>query len=151
MKIAFSTRVVYRGIQGFSTDYMMTASNGNFFRFTGPLCGNSPVTGEFPSQRSVMQSFDVFFDLDLNKRSSKQSRRRWSEMPSLSSWRYCNSVCSVRRCGLTTCVLYVSSFLDLYVWYSETRVFLVFTFNYTQFTYTYMHIYVLLCTIDILV
>ena len=27
---------------------------------------NSPVTGEFPSQRSVTWSFDVFFDLRLN-------------------------------------------------------------------------------------
>ena len=35
--------------------------------------GNSPITGEFPAQRSVMQSFDVFFDLHLNKRLSKQS------------------------------------------------------------------------------
>ena len=26
------------------------------------------VTGEFPAQRWVMQSFDVFFDLSLNKR-----------------------------------------------------------------------------------
>ena len=32
------------------------------------LCaGNSPVTGEFPSQRPVTRSFDVFFDLRLNK------------------------------------------------------------------------------------
>ena len=30
--------------------YMMTSSNGNFFRVTGLLCGNSPVTIEFPSQ-----------------------------------------------------------------------------------------------------
>ena len=31
------------------------------------LCtGNSPVTGEFPSQRPVTRSFDVFFDLCLN-------------------------------------------------------------------------------------
>ena len=30
--------------------------------------GNSPVTGEFPSQRPVTRSFDVFFDLRLNKR-----------------------------------------------------------------------------------
>ena len=31
------------------------------------LCaGNSPVTGEFPSQRPVTQIFDVFFDLRLN-------------------------------------------------------------------------------------
>ena len=28
------------------------------------LCaGNSPVTGEFPAQRPVTRSFDVFFDL----------------------------------------------------------------------------------------
>ena len=46
---------------------MMTSSNGNIFRVTGPLCGNSPVTGEFPSQRPVTRSFDVFFDLRLNK------------------------------------------------------------------------------------
>ena len=30
----------------------------------------------FPSQRPVTRSFDVFFDLRLNKRLSKQSRRR---------------------------------------------------------------------------
>ena len=35
--------------------------------------GNSLVTGEFPAQRPVTQSFDVFFDLRLNKRLSKQS------------------------------------------------------------------------------
>ena len=29
------------------------------------LLGNSPVTGEFPSQRAVTLSFDVFFDLCL--------------------------------------------------------------------------------------
>ena len=32
------------------------------------LCaGNSSVTGEFPAQRPVTRSFDVFFDLRLNK------------------------------------------------------------------------------------
>ena len=37
------------------------------------LCaGNSPVTGEFPTQRPVTRSIDVFFDLRLNKRLSKQ-------------------------------------------------------------------------------
>ena len=35
--------------------------------------GNSPVTGEFPVQRPVTRSFDVFCDLRLNKRLSKQS------------------------------------------------------------------------------
>ena len=55
------------------------------------LCGgNSPVTGEFPSQRPVTRSFDGFFDLRLNKRISKQLKRRWFEMPSRSLWCYCN-------------------------------------------------------------
>ena len=55
------------------------------------LCaGNSPVTGEFPSQRSVTRMFDVFFDFRLNKRSSKQSRHRWFETPTHSLWRHCN-------------------------------------------------------------
>ena len=40
---------------------MMTSSNGSIFRVSGP----SPVTGEFPSQRSVTRSFNVFFDLCL--------------------------------------------------------------------------------------
>ena len=36
------------------------------------LCaGNSPVTGEFPSQRPETRSFDVFFELRLNKRLSE--------------------------------------------------------------------------------
>ena len=33
--------------------------------------GNSPVPGEFPTQKPVTRSFDVFFDLRLNKRLSK--------------------------------------------------------------------------------
>ena len=38
------------------------------------LCaGNSPVTGEVPSQRPLTQSFDVFIDRCLNKRLIKQS------------------------------------------------------------------------------
>ena len=44
-----------------------------FFRFTGPCERNSPLTGELPAQRPVTRSFDVFYDLRLNKRLSKQS------------------------------------------------------------------------------
>ena len=51
---------------------MMTSSNGNIFRVTGPLCGEFTGPGEFPTQRPVTRSFDVFFDLRLNKRLSKQ-------------------------------------------------------------------------------
>ena len=55
------------------------------------LCaGNSPVTGEFPAQRPVTRSFDVFFDLHLNKRLSKQSWGWWFVMPSRSLWSLCN-------------------------------------------------------------
>ena len=44
--------------------------------------GHSPVTGEFPAQRPVTRGFDIYFDLLLNKRLSKQSWGWWFEMPS---------------------------------------------------------------------
>ena len=53
---------------------------------------NSPVTGEFPSQRPVTRSFDVFFDLRLDKRLSKPSRRRWFETQSRWLRRHCNDI-----------------------------------------------------------
>ena len=57
------------------------------------LCaGNSTVTGEFPSERPVMWSFDVFFDLRFNKRLSKQSWVWWFETSSRSLWRQCNEL-----------------------------------------------------------
>ena len=68
----------------------MTSSNGNILRVTGPLCGKFTGPGEFPTQRPVMRSFDVFFDLRLNKRLSKQPWGWWFETPSWSSWRHCN-------------------------------------------------------------
>ena len=52
--------------------------------------GNSPVPGEFPSQWPVTRSFDVFFDLRLNKRLSKQSWGWWFETLSRPLWRHCN-------------------------------------------------------------
>ena len=55
------------------------------------LCaGNSPVHGEFPTQRPVTRSFDVFFDLRLNKRLSKQPWGWWFETPAWSLWRHRN-------------------------------------------------------------
>ena len=50
--------------------------------------GNSPVPDEFPAQRPVTRSFDVFFDLRPNKRLSKQWWGWWSETPSSSLWRH---------------------------------------------------------------
>ena len=64
--------------------------------------GNSPVTGEFPSQRSVTRSLDVFFDLRLTKRVSKQSKRQWFETRSRSFWRHCDVVISTFRNDIYT-------------------------------------------------
>ena len=55
--------------------------------------GNSPVPSEFPAQRPVTRGFDVFFDLRLNKRLSKQSWCRWFETLSCPLWRHCNDIC----------------------------------------------------------
>ena len=51
---------------------------------------NSPVPGEFPAQMPVTRSFDVFFDLRLNKRLSKQPWGWWFETLSRPLWRHRN-------------------------------------------------------------
>ena len=38
-----------------------------FFALLALCAGNSPVTGEFPSQRPVTWNFDVLFDLRLEQ------------------------------------------------------------------------------------
>ena len=67
--------------------FMMTSSNGNV---TGHLCGEFTGLRRIPAQRPVARSFDVFFDLRLNKRSSKQSWGWWFETLSCPLWRHCN-------------------------------------------------------------
>ena len=52
--------------------------------------GNSPVTGEFPAQRPVTLSFDVFFDLRPKKLLSKQSWGWWFETLSRPLWCHCS-------------------------------------------------------------
>ena len=54
------------------------------------LWGKPLVTGGFPTHKPVMGTFDVFFDLCMNKWLSKQLRYRWFEIPSHSSWCHCN-------------------------------------------------------------
>ena len=58
--------------------------------------GNSPVPGEFPAQRPVTRSFDVFFDLRPNKQLSKQWWGWWFEAPSWSLWRHRNAIPELR-------------------------------------------------------
>ena len=62
----------------------MTSTNDYKLRVTGPLWGESTGDRWFPSQRSVTPSFDVLFDLRLNSRLYKQTRRRWFDTPSRS-------------------------------------------------------------------
>ena len=61
-----------------------------FFALLALCAVNSPVTGEFPAQRPVTRSLDVFFDLRLNKLLSKQLWGWWSEeTPSCPLWHHC--------------------------------------------------------------
>ena len=71
---------------------MTTSSNGNIFRVTGHLCGEFTDPGEFPAQRPVTRGFDVFFDLCLNERLSKQSWGWWFETLPCPLWRHCNDL-----------------------------------------------------------
>ena len=54
--------------------------------------GNSPVSGECPTQRPVTRSFDAYFDLRPNKRLSKQSWGWWFETLSPPLWRHRNAL-----------------------------------------------------------
>ena len=63
-----------------------------FYAILAICAGNSPVPGEFPAQRPVTRSFDVFFDLCPNKRLSKQWWGWWFETPSSPLRRHCNGI-----------------------------------------------------------
>ena len=53
-----------------------------FSPLLGLCVGNSPVTDDFPTQRPVTRSFEVFFDLRMNQQLSKHCSRRWFETSS---------------------------------------------------------------------
>ena len=69
-------------------DNIMTSSNGNIFRVTGHLCGEFTGPRWIPAQRPVTRSFNVFFDLRLNKRLSKQWWGWWFETLLHPLWRH---------------------------------------------------------------
>ena len=70
---------------------MMTSSNGDISSLLAFCARNSPVPGEFPSQRPVTRSFDVSFDLRLNTRLCKQSWGWWFKTPPRPLWRHRNA------------------------------------------------------------
>ena len=74
--------------------------------------GNSPVPGEFPSQRPGTRSFDVFLRLRLNKRLSKQSIVRLVISDAIAPlWRHRNDMRHIGhrefRWWRVTCVCYM--------------------------------------------
>ena len=83
-------------------DSTITSSNGNIWWGGGGWVGwggvgggggvGWGVTGEFPPQRPVTRSFDIFFDLRLDKQLRKPSRRRCFGTPLRSLWRHCYGV-----------------------------------------------------------
>ena len=85
------------------------SSNRNIFHVTGHLCGE--FTGDrWIPQRPVTRSFDVFFDLHMNKQLSKQSWSWWFEMPSCSLWRHCNALAFIP-------VQFLAATKQLYDWF----------------------------------
>ena len=76
---------------------------------------NSPVPGEFPAQRPVTRSFDVFSDLRLNKQLSKQSWGWWFETLSCSLWRHRNVLNSnfMQSHSSITSISVIQSFCNL--------------------------------------
>ena len=104
----------------------MTSSNGNIFRVTGPLCGEFTGPGEFLAQRPVTRSFDVFFDLRLNKRLSKQPWGWWFETPAWSLWRHRNGIGYNSGCyGSSNVVIYANLLFDWFmvIWYISKKKF----------------------------
>ena len=70
--------------------HMMTSYNRKMFALLALCAGNSPVTGEFSSQKPVTRIFDIFFDLRVDGRLDKRWRRRRFKTSSRSLWRHCN-------------------------------------------------------------
>ena len=69
---------------------MITSSNGNIVRVTGPLCGEFTGHRWIPIAKASDADLSCFFYLRLNKRLRKQTARWWFETPSCSLWRHCN-------------------------------------------------------------
>ena len=77
------------------------------------LCeGNSAVTGGFSSRSPVTRSFNVFYDVRLNKQLSKHSRCRWFETPWHSLWRRCNPMIIKRAIGAPKNNIFCATFFQ---------------------------------------
>ena len=71
---------------------MMTSSNGNILRTTGPLWGESTGHRWIPLTMASEAELRGLLALRMNKRLSQQSRRQWFETTLRSLWRHCSGV-----------------------------------------------------------
>ena len=69
---------------------MMTSSNGNIFRVTGPLSGEFTGHRWIPHTKASDAELWWSLDLRLNQQLDKQWIHRWLETSSRSLWRHCN-------------------------------------------------------------
>ena len=72
--------------------FLMTSSNDNMFRVTGPWWGESTSHRWFPFTKASDAELWYFLLSAPEERLSKQSRPRRFETPSRSLWRYCNTI-----------------------------------------------------------
>ena len=92
------------------SSYMMTSSMETFSALLAICAGNSPVPGEFPTQKPVTQNFDVSFDLRRNKRLNKQqSWGWWFETLLRPLWRQCDEQNLVKIISALLLILMIQS------------------------------------------
>ena len=110
----------------------MTSPNGNIFCVTGQLCGEFTDHWWIPCTKASDADLDVFFDLWLNKRLSKQSWDWWFETPSCSFWRHYFDERVGVRWGTTSvgtlatfCYFYSSVFFLRNMWCSYENDFVI--------------------------
>ena len=79
------------------SDPMVTLWNGNIFRITGPLCGETTGHRSIPLIKASDGELWCPLWSAPEQRLSKQSRRRWFETPSRSLWRHCNTILDMKQ------------------------------------------------------
>ena len=75
----FANMLKRKLMHGWMSDAWWRDQMETFSALLAICAGISPVPGEFPSQRPVSRSFDVFFDLCLNERLIKRLWGWWLE------------------------------------------------------------------------
>ena len=96
---------------------------GTFSALLAICAGNSPVPGEFPTQRPVTRSFDVYLDLSRDKRLSKQLWGWWFETLWPPLWRHRNVFVNTQLLFhlVAESQLYIVSWVDGWLTWSAHR------------------------------